>query len=113
MAREQKSKDHVRQEALIKEIVHETITAEPASDDEVEIDKVILKAVNSSDLELAINWLRLNRAIQNATETRKKGRTYVAIVNIATELSEVIGLVNSKFGSFVVASPFENEVPNE
>lgn len=67
---------------------------------------VMLKGQNSSDVELAINWLRLNKAITDVSEMHKEKNLYVVIVKIATDWSEVTGLVSSKFGSFVVATPF-------
>ena len=62
--------------------------------------KVTIVASYTTDLNLALRWLRLNKAIKAASEIKKNGNLYTVVVKPAPK-KNVKKLVKDRFGSFI------------
>lgn len=58
-----------------------------------------------SDLEMALNWLRLKKALQDVSEQRKEGNLYIATIRTKMNRSEVQKLLTGRFGHYVKVAP--------
>jgi hypothetical protein len=58
-----------------------------------------------TDLELALNWLRLKKALQDVSEQRKEGNLYIATIRTKMNRSEVQKLLTDRFGHYVKVAP--------
>lgn len=54
-----------------------------------------------TDLELAINWLRLNGALKDMGDQDKKNNLYTVLVKLTISKTEAQKLISSRFGRFV------------
>ena len=58
-----------------------------------------------TDLETALNWLRLKKALQDVSEQRKEGNLYIATIRTKMNRSEVQKLLTDRFGHYVKVAP--------
>lgn len=58
-----------------------------------------------TDLELALNWLRLKKAISSTGETRKQNGLYIAPIRSKMNRSEVQKILSDRFGHYVKVAP--------
>jgi hypothetical protein len=58
-----------------------------------------------TDLEMAINWLRLKKALQDVSAQRKEGSLYIATIRTKMNRSEVQKLLTDRFGHYVKVAP--------
>jgi hypothetical protein len=58
-----------------------------------------------TDLEMALNWLRLKKALQDVSEQRKSGNLYIATIRTKMNRSEVQKLLTDRFGHYVKVAP--------
>jgi|Wag4MinimDraft_6_1082665.scaffolds.fasta_scaffold21541_3 hypothetical protein len=58
-----------------------------------------------TDLEMALNWLRLKKALQDVSEQRKEGNLYIATIRTKMNRSEVQKLLTDRFGHYVKVAP--------
>lgn len=57
-------------------------------------------ATYRTDLELIVNWLRLNKAISSSSPIRELNSAYAVTVKGKTSKSNIKNLVKDKFGVF-------------
>ena len=62
---------------------------------------VTIVASYVTDLNLALRWLRLNKAIKNAGPINKNGGVYTVKVKVSSSKDKVKSLVKDRFGSFI------------
>ena len=60
-----------------------------------------LVSAYQSDLELAINWLRLNKVVKDLSPQKKEDNLYIVHAKLTISKTEAQKLVSSKFGRFV------------
>jgi hypothetical protein len=58
-----------------------------------------------TDLEMALNWLHLKKALQDVSEQRKSGNLYIATIRTKMNRSEVQKLLTDRFGHYVKVAP--------
>lgn len=58
-----------------------------------------------TDLEIALNWLRLKKALYDVSEQRKEGNLYIATIRTKMNRSEVQKLLTERFGHYVKVAP--------
>ena len=58
-----------------------------------------------TDLEMALNWLRLKKALQDVSEQRKSGNLYIATIRTKMNRAEVQKLLTDRFGHYVKVAP--------
>ena len=58
-----------------------------------------------ADLEMALNWLRLKKAIADVSETRKQNNLYIATIKSKMNRSEVQKILRDRFGHYVKVAP--------
>ena len=58
-----------------------------------------------TDLEMALNWLRLKKVITDASEQRKQGNLYIATIRSKMNRSEVQKVLTDRFGHYVKVAP--------
>jgi len=58
-----------------------------------------------TDLEMALNWLRLNKALSDVGETRKQNNLYIATIKSKMNRSEVKKILSDRFGRYVKVAP--------
>jgi hypothetical protein len=58
-----------------------------------------------TDLEMALNWLRLKKVISAVGETRKQNGLYIASIRSKMNRSEVQKILSDRFGHYVKVAP--------
>ena len=58
-----------------------------------------------TDLEMALNWLRLKKVITDVSEQRKQGNLYIATIRSKMKRSEVQKVLTDRFGHYVKVAP--------
>jgi hypothetical protein len=58
-----------------------------------------------TDLEMALNWLRLKKMITDVSEQRKQGNLYIATIKSKMNRSEVQKVLTDRFGHYVKVAP--------
>ncbi len=58
-----------------------------------------------TDLEMALNWLRLKKAITDVSDQRKQGTLYIATIKSKMNRSEVQKILTDRFGHYVKVAP--------
>lgn len=58
-----------------------------------------------TDLEMALNWLRLKKVITDISEQRKQGNLYIATIRTKMNRSEVQKVLTDRFGHYVKVAP--------
>jgi hypothetical protein len=58
-----------------------------------------------TDLEMALNWLRLKKALSDVSDQRKQGTLYIATIKSKMNRSEVQKLLTDRFGHYVKVAP--------
>lgn len=58
-----------------------------------------------TDLDLALSWLRLKKAINDASETRKQNGLYIVTIKSKMNRSEVQKILSDRFGHYVKVAP--------
>lgn len=58
-----------------------------------------------TDLEMALNWLRLKKVISDVGNQRKQGTLYIATIKSKMNRSEVQKLLTDRFGHYVKVAP--------
>jgi hypothetical protein len=58
-----------------------------------------------TDLEMALNWLRLKKVITDVSEQRKQGNLYIATIRSKMNRSEVQKVLTDRFGHYVKVAP--------
>ena len=58
-----------------------------------------------TDLEMALNWLRLKKAISDVSDQRKQGTLYIATIKSKMNRSEVQKILTDRFGHYVKVAP--------
>lgn len=58
-----------------------------------------------TDLEMALNWLRLKKMITDISEQRKQGNLYIATIKSKMNRSEVQKVLTDRFGHYVKVAP--------
>lgn len=58
-----------------------------------------------TDLEMALNWLRLKKAISAVGETRKQNGLYIASIRSKMNRSEVQKILSDRFGHYIKVAP--------
>jgi hypothetical protein len=58
-----------------------------------------------TDLELALNWLRLKKALVDVGDTRKQNGLYIVTIKSKISRSEVQKILSDRFGHFVKVAP--------
>lgn len=64
-----------------------------------------LVAGYQTDLEMALNWLRLKKALADVGETRKQNGLYIATIKSKMNRSEVQKILSDRFGHYVKVAP--------
>lgn len=62
---------------------------------------ISLVSAHQTDLELALNWLRLNGALKDASDQQKQDNLYIVHVKLTISKTEAQKLISSRFGRFV------------
>ena len=62
---------------------------------------ITLVSAYQSDLELAINCLRLNKVVKDLSPQKKEDNLYIVHAKLTISKTEAQKLVSSKFGRFV------------
>jgi hypothetical protein len=62
---------------------------------------ITLVSAYQTDLELAINWLMLNKVVKDLSPQKKEDNLYIVHVKLTISKTEAQKLVSSKFGRFV------------
>lgn len=60
-----------------------------------------LVSAYQTDLELAINWLRLKRVVKDMGEIKKENLLYTIPLKLTISKTEAQKLISSRFGRFV------------
>jgi len=58
-----------------------------------------------TDLEMAINWLHLKKAISGVGEQRRQGNLYIVPVRTKMNRTEVQKILTDRFGHYVKVAP--------
>lgn len=58
-----------------------------------------------TDLEIALSWLRLKKALSDVSDQRKQGTLYIATIKSKMNRSEVQKLLTDRFGHYVKVAP--------
>lgn len=58
-----------------------------------------------TDLEMALNWLRLKKVISAVGETRKQNGLYIASIRSKMNRSEVQKILSDRFGHYIKVAP--------
>jgi hypothetical protein len=64
-----------------------------------------LVAGYQTDLEMALNWLRLKKALADVGEIRKQNGLYIATIKSKMNRSEVQKILSDRFGHHVKVAP--------
>jgi len=64
-----------------------------------------LVAGYQTDLEMALNWLRLKKALADVGEIRKQNGLYIATIKSKMNRSEVQKILSDRFGHYVKVAP--------
>lgn len=62
---------------------------------------ISLVSAHQTDLELALNWLRLNGALKDVSDQQKQDNLYIVRVKLTISKTEAQKLISSRFGRFV------------
>ena len=58
-----------------------------------------------TDLEMALNWLRLKKIVTDIGDQRKQGNLYIVTIKSKMKRSEVQKVLTDRFGHYVKVAP--------
>ena len=58
-----------------------------------------------TDLEMALNWLRLKNIVTDVSDQRKQGNLYIVTIKSKMKRSEVQKVLTDRFGHYVKVAP--------